>query len=184
MDPFVYLQWEPIQELKRRLGIYIEESRREHDLINNRMTWYVTSQSFLAIAVASAGLEPNALKYLMIVIPVVALLISVLAYTSIWAALAFQITLKNKKGRLVNNFIVHHREDFEANFGELNNETLKIIEEPWHIRGWWVHPLGIMAPILIPPVLMAFWILMLCCYYKTCCDICGMLLKWVERIFT
>lgn len=146
------LQAEPIKELRRRLDIYMVEFHREHSLINNRMIWYVTSQSFLAIAVASAGQESNNLGWLVTVIPIVGLLISVLTYISILAALSVQETLKKKKDELIKSFS-------EKNIYTI--EQRAIVIEPWGIRGLGVQKYGMISPRLIPLVLMAFWLLIL-----------------------
>jgi len=145
---------EPIKELRRRLDIYMNEFHREHNLINNRMTWYVTSQSFLAIAVASAGQAGNTLRWLVSAIPVVGLLISVFTYMSILAALSVQETLKKKKDELIDGFFRQQ---------QYTQDQQAVAIEPWGIRGSGVQAYGMIAPKVIPIVMLGFWILVLVC---------------------
>lgn len=143
---------EPIKELRRRLDIYMKEFHQEHGLINNRMTWYVMSQSFLAIAVASAGQKDNKLWWLVVVIPVVGLLVSFVTYRSVSAALEVQDILKKKKDKLINSFNINHN---------YNSEQLAIVIEPWGIRDEDVQKGGMLGPKFIPQVVIGFWVVVL-----------------------
>lgn len=154
------LQSTPVKELRRRLDILMTEFHREHGLINNRMTWYVTSQSFLVIAMASAGQERSTLEFLKFVIPGVGLLLSIFTYASILAALAVQETLKEKRKKLVNDFTNKHPH---------KDDELAIWIEPWGIRDPGnqttilgininVQNWGMYASRFIPIVLIIFWI--------------------------
>ena len=152
MSKITDVRSESIKELRRRLDIYMNEFHREHNLINNRMTWYVTSQSFLAIAVAGAGQANHSLVWLVSVIPIVGLAVSGFTYASILAALSVQETLRKKKDELIDSFFAQN---------DHTEEQKAIAIEPWGIRGGGVQKYGMYAPKFIPIVMMVFWILVL-----------------------
>ena len=126
----------------------MEEFHREHSLINNRMGWYTTSQSFLAIAVASAGQAEHNLTWLVWVIPVVGMAVTVVTYASILAALSVQDTLKEKRLTLTTRFFDQH---------SYTDEQKTIILEPWGIRDGRVQSRGMWAPRSIPILMFIFW---------------------------
>lgn len=163
----INLDAEPIKDFRRRLDIYMKEFHREHNLINNRMTWYVTSQSFLMIALAASGQRANKLQFLVFIIPIVGLLITIFTFMSINAALSVQKTLKEKREKLTEYF-------FRCNANKNYNEYQKeIILEPWGIRGQGVQKNGMIAPKAIPIVMGVSWFVILVLIFISliACDI-------------
>jgi hypothetical protein len=117
-----------------------DEIRAEHSLIANRLTWFVTSQSFVVSAFAisrGAGFTWHA-WFSTTLIPLVALVSTVLVFPSI-AGARTTIRLWHKKQR---DFFERHP-DFQAAF------QLK--------RAAWIESQALLFPIGIPLIFAAFW---------------------------
>ena len=140
-----------VLELRRRLGVYMKEFQREDDFINKRMTWFVMSQSFLAIADAAAGQQGNSLWLMTILIPFVGFLFAVLAHFSIRSALDYQQIIRKKKDELIAQFNQDHNYD---------EHQLAMVIEPWGLGGPNAKGSN-SAPKAIPLILAGFWIVVL-----------------------
>ena len=141
-----------VLELRRRLDIYMKEFQREEDFINKRMTWFVMSQSFLAIADAAAGQQGNSLWLMTILIPFVGFLFAVLAHFSIRSALDYQQIVRKKKDELITRFNQDHNYDAQQ---------LAMVIEPWGLRDPDALGSDNVAPKAIPFILAGFWIVVL-----------------------
>ena len=118
-----------------------DETRAEHTLIANRLTWYVTSQSFLVSAFAisrGSGFTWHP-WFSTLLLPLIAFITSVLILPSI-AGARKTIRLWHEKQRA---FLARHPE-FKAAF------ELK--------RAWWIESLGLLFPTAVPLVFAAFWL--------------------------
>ena len=74
-----------------------QEIHREHNLISNRMTWYVTSQSFLMAAFAVSGGQGNSVSCsFKLSLPILGISISIIILASLIAAL----TAMQKLGKI------------------------------------------------------------------------------------
>jgi hypothetical protein len=124
------------------------EIRAEHSLIANRLTWYVTSQSFLVTAFAisrGAGFSWHP-WFSTTLLPLVALASSLLIFPSVVGA-RNTIRLWHEKQR---GFFARHPE-FEAAF---------------HLqRASWIESQGLLFPIVIPLIFAAFWVVVHCASY-------------------
>lgn len=117
-----------------------EEIRAEHALIANRLTWYVTSQSFLvsAFAISSGSAFTWHHWFSTLLLPLIALTTSVTIYPSILGARK-TIHLWHEKQR---GFFARHPE-FSAAF------ELK--------RASWIESQGMLFPAVVPLLFAAFW---------------------------
>jgi hypothetical protein len=118
-----------------------DESRAEHTLIANRLTWYVTSQSFLVTAFAiSQGAGFVWFRWFStLLIPAIGLLSASLVFPSIVGACE-TIKLWHAKQR---DFFLRHSE-FKAAF-ELE-------------RPAWIESRGLLFPKVIPVLFGVFWL--------------------------
>jgi len=115
------------------------EIRTEYDFISNRMSWYVTSQSFLVTAFTiSGGDRHHYMWFLRSLIPVLGLLLSLIFWGSILAASAAIEELRRAQARLL--------------------ETTTLADSPLNMRAAWVHRWGMVPPLLIPVLFVLFWI--------------------------
>ncbi len=129
-----------------------ERLEHEDNLIVQRLTWLVGSQSFLftAYAIVSNGLmtqpaQPvsphftSQLQLLFQLVPVVAMLTSVLIYVSILAAVVTMRRLRN---------------GYRSRFGP-EEDALPPIMSVAPVR-WF----GLFAPMLLPPVFATIWLIL------------------------
>ena len=118
-----------------------DETRAEHSLIANRLTWYVTSQSFLVTAFAiSRGSGFTWHRWFSTtLLPLVAFVTSMLILPSIVGALK-TIRLWHQKQK---DFFAHNPE-FKTAF-ELH-------------RASWIESLGLLFPVVVPLLFAAFWL--------------------------
>lgn len=72
------------------------EIHREHGLLSNRMSWYVTSQAFLVGAFAVGGNNGYAFRWMSYLIPVVGIVITTLILLSIVAGLLAMTRLRRQ----------------------------------------------------------------------------------------
>ena len=119
-----------------------DEIFREHQLISNRLTWYVTSQSFLMTVYAIVlGKDNQGAFMARWLIPSLGLLISVSILFSIYAALRAMADTKDRITPLAQ----------EPEFKDLP----VCGEKPW------VHFLGMLPPRVIPVLFLVTWLLLL-----------------------
>ena len=118
-----------------------EEVRAEHSLIANRLTWYVTSQSFLVTAFAisrGSGFTWH-LWFSTTLLPLVAFVTSLLILPSVAGA---RKTIKLWHERQGNFFI--RNPEFKAAF------ELK--------RASWIESQGLLFPTVVPLLFAVFWL--------------------------
>jgi hypothetical protein len=126
------------------------EIRAEHSLIANRLTWYVTSQSFLVTAFAisrGAGFTWHS-WFSTTLLPLVAFASSLLVFPSVVGA---RNTIRLWHGKQ-KDFFARHPE-FQAAF-DLQ-------------RASWIESQGLLFPIVIPLIFAAFWVVVHCTSYGT-----------------
>ena len=132
------------------------EIQAEHTLISHRMTWLVTSQSFLMTAFAIAGGPGNRLfPFVYDSIPIVGIMLSTLAFFAIVAAIWVQgdliatqaKTLARTRQRLVNDPDALARLDDYVRTTASGRKT-----------GNTFHWLAIIPPLLVPVIFVVVWI--------------------------
>jgi hypothetical protein len=143
---------EPLQKISplERYQIFRNRIEHEDNLIMQRLSWLMASQSFLftAYAIVTNGMTTspatggnlfvNHLLTLIRIIPVVALLNSLLILISILAALKAIRELR------------HAYQHQPGTFGEIPLQTSKS-----------ARVLGLSAPVLLPPLFLAVWLYLL-----------------------
>jgi hypothetical protein len=117
------------------------EIRAEHNLIANRMTWYVTSQSFLvsAFAISRGAAFTWHPWFSTVLLPLVAFACSVLVFPSVVGA---RRTIRMWHGRQKEFFERHP--DFKTAF--------------YLHRPAWIETRGLLFPVVVPLVFAAFWV--------------------------
>jgi len=119
-----------------------DETRSEHTLIANRLTWYVTSQSFLVTAFAisrGSGFTWHH-WFSTTLLPLIAFVTSLLILPSIVGARR-TIKLWHEKQRA----FLERNPDFKAAF-ELH-------------RAPWIESQGLLFPTVVPLVFAVFWLI-------------------------
>jgi hypothetical protein len=112
------------------------EIHREHGLIAHRMNWYVASQSFLLTAYAIANTPNNELsKVGRWLLPLLAMLVSLVTWFALGAALKTMAKLRREQGRLV-----------EPEFYKF-----------WYAKRRWAHAIGSAPPVVIPILFFVSW---------------------------
>ena len=126
------------KDAKDLIEVVHREIHYEHGLISNRMSWYVTSQSFLMAAFAVVGgAGHNFLWLAKGLIPPLGIVISLIIWISLLAALVAMHRLRAKERALIN---LH---DSTSPFGSLHKRT---------------HLAGMSPPALVPFVFLIAWI--------------------------
>jgi len=125
-----------------------DEIRAEHSLIANRLTWYVTSQSFLVTAFTIS--RGNSFTwhpwFSTTLLPLIAFLSSVFVFPSIVGA-RNTIKLWHLKQK---EFLRRHA-DFQEAF-QLE-------------RASWIESQGLLFPLMMPLIFAAFWLTIHCASY-------------------
>jgi hypothetical protein len=120
-----------------------DEIRSEFGLIANRLSWYVTSQSFLVTAFAiSRGIGFNWFSWFSTLLPALGLISSVMIFPSIVAA-----------SKTIDLWHQRYKQ-----FLEQNPEFKQAFD--LH-RPSWIHTLSLLFPTLIPPLFGLFWVVIL-----------------------
>jgi hypothetical protein len=121
------------------------EIHYEHSLISSRMTWYVTSQSFLMTAFAVAGSQGHRFAWLaQWFIPVLGLATSTIIAPSVWAAIGAMQQLRGESTKLLNETGLNR-----IPFGRI------------HEQNKWFHSLGMLPAKIIPALFAVSWIVAL-----------------------
>ena len=116
-----------------------EEMHREHGLISNRISWYVTSQAFLMTAFAASGSQGHDFRWLANwFLPALGFVISLLIAKSVHAALRAMGLLQGEVKKLFDN-------------------NMDLEKAPFGIRTPDIHSEGMLAPTWIPRVFMLAW---------------------------
>jgi len=142
------------EEINGVLEAYGREIQAEHTLMSQRMTWYVTSQSFLFSAYAISGSDRNSwVNIFMIGIPVLGMLLSEFARISLWAAINVQYELIKSQ----NQFITEQRGRLScAKERYLLDVYTKTTCNGWESKHSF-HDTAMLPPLLIPILLMLTW---------------------------
>lgn len=151
--------WNDEENLKsiEYYGLIDQEIHREHNLIANRMNWYVTSQSFLMAAFAVSGNNNYRLGFLSISLPILGIVTSFIIGASLYAAIKAMNQLKTEKKRILDqDKCLRNISTFKARF--VDNE------HPW------IHRWGIFPARSIPVLFFIFWFIFL--YLATQTKIC------------
>ena len=128
---------------------------REHNLISNRMTWYVTSQSFLMAAFAVSGGQGNSVSRLFkLILPILGMLISLIILASIIAAWKAMQKLGNYRREILKaDGYLQRIEPFKSRFMDGKYS--------------WINYLGVSPPILMPLLFLIAWILILAAFLRS-----------------
>jgi hypothetical protein len=141
------------EDVRMVLEAYGREIQAEHTLLSHRMTWYVTSQSFLFSAYAVSGSHGNAWgSVFMIGIPVLGILLSELARRSIWAAIEAQYDLIRNQKALLGTPGLELSAKERAVLKLLAKTTCEGRESKYSF-----HDAAMLPPLLIPILLMLSW---------------------------
>ncbi|MDX2041676.1 MAG: hypothetical protein SF097_10515 [Acidobacteriota bacterium] len=137
------------------------EIQAEHNLISHRLTWYVTSQSFLVASYAlSWSKEYGWPSFFHSAIPTLGLLLSMLTLLSVACAVVVQWKVINKQAEILDEIEIRLTEaqDIEGikrvrNYGAITGKKRK--------RGKLTHWLAMIPPLLIPIIFASTWIVAL-----------------------
>lgn len=130
-----------------------EQIRMEYDLMGQRMSWMVISQSFLFSAIAltaNSSVEASMRKVidlLRILIPFVGTLSCLFAIASIFAARSVINRLKNLRSSLEDTLYVQNNEDKFYKLGVRQSE--------------WQHSFGNFPTSFLPFTLACIWLIIL-----------------------
>jgi hypothetical protein len=143
---------------KEIIELIDREIYSEHNLISNRMTWYVTSQSFLMAAFAISGGHGHTFKWLSKpFIPILGIVTSFVIWCSLIAAVQAMNMLKNYKKDIFDlDTSLKHLVPFKLRFREKDEVFFKFIK-----RVGWIHYLGMAPPIIMPMIFFMSWIIAL-----------------------
>jgi hypothetical protein len=144
--------------LKEKLDFFHKEGQFEHQLIANRMTWYVTSQSFLMAAFAASGSNQNTLKDLFgWFIPLLGIVISVIIWISLRAADLSMKKLKIAEKEIITKIIQKLKENPQST--EL--QEWKELQKVWYADHDHIHFQGMLPPRIIPGLFTGAWLILL-----------------------
>jgi hypothetical protein len=144
---------DPNSSDSKTLDIYrILRGQIEHEdnLVGSRISWFVTSQSFLfsAYAIIAGGIQPNASKtgldakhVLLVVVPSMAIVTSILIMISIVSGFEAMRLIRHRYNQLLSS---------------TDHEQLPALQGSRRTR-----LAGMAAPVLLPPLFMAVWIFLL-----------------------
>ncbi|MDB9410374.1 hypothetical protein PN434_17965 [Microcystis aeruginosa CS-558/01A06] len=151
--------WNDEENLKsiEYYGLIDQEIHREHNLIANRMNWYVTSQSFLMAAFAISGNNNYRLGFLSISLPILGIVTSFIIGVSLYAAIAAMALLKTEKKRILKQ---------DKYLGNISTFKARFVDN----EHTWIHRWGIFPARSIPVLFFIFWFIFL--YLATQTKIC------------
>jgi hypothetical protein len=147
--------------LKEKLDFFHKEGQFEHQLIAHRMTWYVTSQSFLMAAFAASGSNQNYLQDLFgLFIPLLGIVISVIIWISLRAADSSMKKLKDAEKKIITEFIQElEKKDQATESTEL--KEWKDLQKVWYADHDPIHFQGMLPPRVIPGLFTGAWAFLL-----------------------
>lgn len=128
-----------------------DEMHAEHTLISNRMTWYVTSQSFLmtAYAVSFNNGHKNP-EFFVYAVPILGITISVLTWIGVFAAFLAQEQLQKVQKEVLEQFA-----EAEKEIVNLYRKTTCCGKKNGHIY----HAMGMSSPLIIPMIFFFTWVI-------------------------
>jgi hypothetical protein len=136
-----------------RLKRIDEQIRMEYDLMGQRMSWMVISQSFLFSAIAltaNSSVDPSmrkVIELLRLLIPFVGILTCLFAIASIFAARSVINRLKNLRDSLEDALYLQNNQDKFYKLGVRQNE--------------WQHSFGNFPTSFLPFTLVSIWLMIL-----------------------
>ncbi len=145
------------------LHLVHQEIHYEHSLISHRMTWYVTSQSFLMASFTIAASNSGTLKahtrlfWLAIFIPILGILTSIIVLVSLYAAIASMHKLKLKENQILEGL------DEYIPFKEIRGNIPKpdVFSLSNYLKSFeTIHVRGMLPPMLFPGLFILSWILL------------------------
>ncbi len=125
-------------DARERLTLLREEIHFEHQLISNRMNWYLTSQSFLMTAFAIAGGAGHPYGWLTSLLPSIGIAISFLIFIGVLAAAVVVQILRARERALI------------AEAKELENVPNRKLPT-------WTHVFGMAGPLVLPVIFVLAW---------------------------
>lgn len=137
------------------LDLLEKEIHAEHNLIANRMTWYVASQSFLMAAFTITGNSTNyQYSWLATLIPFLGLLNSLIIWLSLQAAIQAMNNCKKFQEKFFNE------DDHLKNCKELKKILLESSDSnnSGDYKQKWIHEVGLLPPRLIPLFFLTAWL--------------------------
>lgn len=139
------------------------EIHYEHNLISHRMTWYVTSQSFLMAAFAVSGGNGHQFVWLAKpLIPILGIVTSLIIWFSLIAAIEAMRRLKVYKNEIFRqDEYLQKLDPFNLRFRKEKENWLKFM-----LRVGWIHCIGLSPPIVIPLIFLIAWIIALVQVHK------------------
>jgi hypothetical protein len=151
--------WNDEENLKsiEYYGLIDQEIHREHNLIANRMNWYVTSQSFLMAAFAVSGNNNYRLGFLSVFLPILGILTSFIIGASLYAAIKAMDQLKTEKKRILEQ---------DKYLGNISTFKARFVDN----KHTWIHRCGIFPALSIPVLFVIFWCIFL--YLATQTKLC------------
>lgn len=139
---------------KELLDLIRKEIQAEHNLIANRMTWYVSSQAFLMAAFTITGNNDYNYTWLAKLIPLLGLLNSLIIWLSLQAAVEAMSNCKKFQNYVFNE------DDNLTNLKEFKRIFLEppMSDKSGNYKAKWIHPFGLLPPKLIPLLFLTTWL--------------------------
>src|SRR5262245_55792974 len=125
-------------DARERLTLLREEIHFEHQLISNRMNWYLTSQSFLMTAFAIAGGRDHPYGWLTALLPSIGIAISFLIFIGVLAAAVVVQILRARERELIA-------------------ASREVQDAPYQKLPMWTHVFGMAGPLLLPIIFVLAW---------------------------
>lgn len=144
------------------LKVLGEDIQAEHALIASRVTWYVTSQSFLLTAYATSW-NANFVwqEFFHRILPIAAIVLSFVIFVSIYAATWAQDAYLREQKSLVS------RMKSELELTDMEKMSLQVYERTMvsnrtnakgHVIGGRIHTLGRITPLVLPVGFSMLWL--------------------------
>ena len=142
-------KYDPMLIPKELYELVDQEVHREHSLISHRMTWYVTSQSFLMAAFAVSSSQNHSFKWLStLFLPILGILTSLITLGSLIAALVAMSEFKEQKKHILDI--------------SLQLQRITPFKDRFLLgKRRWIHVLGMTPPVLIPMIFLFSWMIIL-----------------------
>ena len=152
--------WNDEENLKsiEYYGLIDQEIHREHNLIANRMNWYVTSQSFLMAAFAVSGGANHSFQWLARpFLPILGIVTSLISWLSLIAAVAAMNRVnKYRKDILDQDNELQNLAPFSTKFQQNHENWFDFMK-----RVGWIHLAGLSPPVVTPLVFLIAWVIAL-----------------------
>ena len=143
---------------KEIFEIVHREIQHEHNLISSRMSWYVTSQSFLMAAFAVSGGANHSFQWLARpFLPILGIVTSLISWLSLIAAVeAMNRVSKYRKDILDQDNELQNLAPFSTRFQQNNENWFNFMK-----RVGWIHLAGLSPPVVTPLIFLIAWVIAL-----------------------